>query len=73
VAESFVMQAKSKDGNPVLMTIGPQRMSVFEVMNPMPWGRAPVRLAVGDHRFCQIFDWNFVDRYSISASCTRPA
>lgn len=33
VAESFVVQAKSKDGNPVLMTIGPQGMSVFESMN----------------------------------------
>jgi opacity protein-like surface antigen len=33
VAESFVVQAKSKDGNPVLMTIGPQGMSVFEAMN----------------------------------------
>jgi hypothetical protein len=30
VAESFVVQAKSKDGNPVLMTIGPHGMSVFE-------------------------------------------
>ncbi len=33
VAESFVVQAKSKDGNPVLMTIGPHGMSVFEAMN----------------------------------------
>lgn len=33
VAESFVVQAKSKDGNPVVMTIGPQGMSVFEAMN----------------------------------------
>lgn len=32
VAESFVVQAKSKDGNPVVMTIGPQGMSVFEAM-----------------------------------------
>ena len=32
VAESFVVQAKSKDGNPVLMTIGPHGMSVFEAM-----------------------------------------
>lgn len=30
VAESFVVQAKSKDGNPVLMTIGPHGMSIFE-------------------------------------------
>jgi hypothetical protein len=33
VAQSYVVQAKSKDGNPVLMTIGPQGMSVFEAMN----------------------------------------
>jgi hypothetical protein len=32
VAESFVVQAKSKDGDPVLMTIGPRGMSVFEAM-----------------------------------------
>lgn len=33
VAESFVVQAKSKDGNPVVMTIGPHGMSAFEAMN----------------------------------------
>jgi len=33
VAESFVVQATSKDGNPVVMTIGPHGMSVFEAMN----------------------------------------
>ncbi len=33
VAESFVVQAKSKDGDPVLMTIGPHGMSVFEALN----------------------------------------
>jgi hypothetical protein len=33
VAESFVVQARSKDGNPVLMTIGPHGMSVFEALN----------------------------------------
>ena len=33
VAESFVVQAKTKDGNPVLMTIGPHGMSIFEAMN----------------------------------------
>src|SRR6185437_9548603 len=33
VAESFVVQAKSKDGDPVLMTIGPHGMSVFQAMN----------------------------------------
>jgi hypothetical protein len=32
MAESFVVQAKSKDGDPVLMTIGPRGMSVFEAM-----------------------------------------
>jgi hypothetical protein len=38
VAESFVVQAKSKDGDPVLMTIGPHGMSVFEAMNPSGTG-----------------------------------
>jgi hypothetical protein len=33
VAESFVVQAKSKNGDPVLMTIGPHGMSIFEAMN----------------------------------------
>ena len=33
VAKSFVVQAKSKDGDPVLMTIGPRGMSVFEAKN----------------------------------------
>jgi hypothetical protein len=33
VARSFVVQAKTKDGNPVVMTIGPNGMSVFEAMN----------------------------------------
>src|SRR4051794_15877961 len=33
VAESFVVQAKTKDGNPVVMTIGPHGMSVFEALN----------------------------------------
>jgi hypothetical protein len=33
VAQSFVVQARSKDGNPVVMTIGPHGMSVFEAMN----------------------------------------
>jgi hypothetical protein len=33
VAESFVVQAKSRDGDPVLMTIGPHGMSVFETEN----------------------------------------
>src|SRR5437016_4286920 len=30
VAQSFVVQAKSKEGNPVVMTIDPHGMSVFE-------------------------------------------
>lgn len=33
VAKSFVVQAKSSDGNPVLMTIGPNGMSVFEAQS----------------------------------------
>jgi hypothetical protein len=33
VAESFVIQARSKNGDPVLMTIGPRGMSVFETHN----------------------------------------
>lgn len=33
VAESFVVQGKSPDGDPVLMTIGPHGMSVFEAVN----------------------------------------
>jgi hypothetical protein len=33
VAESYVVQAKTKDGNPMVMTIGPHGMSVFEAMN----------------------------------------
>jgi hypothetical protein len=32
MAESFVVQAKSKNGDPVVMTIGPHGMSVFEAM-----------------------------------------
>lgn len=32
VAESFVVQAKSPDGDPVVMTIGSHGMSVFEAM-----------------------------------------
>jgi len=33
VAQSFVVQGKSPDGDPVVMTIGPRGMSVFEAMN----------------------------------------
>ena len=32
IADSFVIQAKSKNGYPVLMTIGPHGMSIFEAM-----------------------------------------
>ncbi|MBM0206757.1 hypothetical protein JNW90_29895 [Micromonospora sp. STR1s_5] len=32
VAESFVVQAKTKDGDPVVMTIGPHGMTVFEAL-----------------------------------------
>ena len=38
VAESFVVQAKTKDGNPMVMTIGPHGMSVFEAMNATTTG-----------------------------------
>ena len=33
VAESFVVRAKTKNGDPVLMTIGPRGMSVFEALS----------------------------------------
>jgi hypothetical protein len=33
VAQSFVVQGKSPDGDPVVMTIGPRGMSVFEAEN----------------------------------------
>lgn len=33
VAESFVIRAKSKTGDPVLMTIGTHGMSIFESVN----------------------------------------
>ena len=32
VAESFVIQAKTKDGDPVVMTVGPHGMTVFEAL-----------------------------------------
>ncbi|MCK1390524.1 hypothetical protein [Bradyrhizobium sp. 1] len=40
VAESFVVQAKTKDGNPMVMTIGPHGMSAFEAMNTTGSGSA---------------------------------
>lgn len=33
VAESFVVQAKSKDGDPIVMTIGPHGFTLFEAEN----------------------------------------
>jgi ABC-type phosphate transport system substrate-binding protein len=38
VARSFVVQGKSPDGDPVVMTIGPHGMSVFEAMNDVGSG-----------------------------------
>ena len=32
MAEAFVVQAKTKDGNPVVMTIGPHGFSAFEAL-----------------------------------------
>jgi hypothetical protein len=66
VAESFVVQAKSKDGNPVLMTIGLQGMSVFEAMNPaenskaVDWGSGRSS-QLGTHRFSQFFNCDLVE------------
>jgi hypothetical protein len=34
VAESFVIQAKTKDGDPVFMTVGPHGMTAFEAFSP---------------------------------------
>lgn len=52
VAQSFVVQAKSKDGNPVVMTIGPHGMSVFEAMttgtNSATVGSGPGRTPSGN-------------------------
>lgn len=36
VAESFVVQAKSKDGDPVLMTIGPHGFTMLEANTVKP-------------------------------------
>ena len=33
MAEAFVVRAKSKDGDPVVMTIGPHGMTAFEAVN----------------------------------------
>lgn len=42
VAESFVIQGTSPDGDPVVMTIGPHGMSVFEAMNAQGSGSGTV-------------------------------
>ena len=34
--DAFLIQAKTKDGNPILMTIGPHGMSALEVSMPSP-------------------------------------
>jgi hypothetical protein len=34
--DAFLVQAKTKDGNPILMTIGPHGMSALEVSVPSP-------------------------------------
>ena len=50
VAESFVVQAKSKDGDPVVMTIGPHGMSVFEAMNSSSSGSSSGTTGSGGSR-----------------------
>jgi hypothetical protein len=32
--DAFLIQAKTKDGNPIIMTLGPNGMSALEVSNP---------------------------------------
>jgi hypothetical protein len=41
VAQSFVVQAKTKNGDPVVMTIGPHGMSVFEAMSSSGLNSSP--------------------------------
>ena len=41
MAESFVVQAKSKEGNPVLMTIGPTGMAMLETSTSPQQGSTP--------------------------------
>jgi hypothetical protein len=53
VAESFVVQAKTKDGNPVVMTIGPHGMSVFEAMNIGKAGSNSTANAAGNGKTTQ--------------------
>ncbi len=36
VQEAFVVQAKTRDGNPIVMTIGPNGMSAFEAISNGP-------------------------------------
>lgn len=40
VAEAFVVHATTKDGNPVVMTIGPTGMTAFEAVRPGTAGAA---------------------------------
>lgn len=44
VAQAYVVQAKTKDGNPVVMTLGPHGFSAFEVVDA-----AGSKAAQGDH------------------------
>jgi hypothetical protein len=39
--DAFLIQAKTKDGNPILMTIGPNGMSALEVSNASGTSQAP--------------------------------
>jgi hypothetical protein len=39
--DAFLIQAKTKDGNPILMTIGPNGMSALEVSSASDTGQAP--------------------------------
>jgi hypothetical protein len=47
IAESFVVQAKSRDGNPVVMTIGPHGMTAFETINPDDLSSGTIGLGSG--------------------------
>jgi hypothetical protein len=37
--DAFLVQAKTKDGNPIVMSIGPHGMSALEVSNPSGAGQ----------------------------------
>jgi hypothetical protein len=45
--DSFLVQAKTADGNPILMTIGPHGMSALEVLTQKPQEPATQQLAKG--------------------------